>query len=81
MDGISIKPDKVLDCSGLTCPKPVIETAKAIKEIAIGEVLKVISTDPGSPPDMEAWSEQTGHAIIQFTQEENDYIFYFLRVK
>jgi tRNA 2-thiouridine synthesizing protein A len=81
MDGKIIVPDKVLDCSGLTCPKPVIETAKAIKDIEIGEVLKVISTDPGSPPDMEAWSEQTGHAIIEFIQEENNYIFYFLRVK
>jgi len=74
-------PDKVLDCSGMTCPKPVIETSKAIKEIAIGEVLKVISTDPGSPPDMEAWAKQTGHAIIEFLQEEEEYIFYFLRVK
>ncbi len=81
MDSQIIKPDKVLDCSGLTCPKPVIETAKAIKDIEIGEILKVISTDPGSPPDMEAWSEQSGHAIIEYAQEENDYIFYFLRVK
>ena len=81
MEGKVITPDKVLDCSGLTCPKPVIETAKTIKEIAIGEILKVISTDPGSPPDMEAWSKQTGHAIIDYSQEEEVYIFYFLRVK
>ena len=75
-----ISPDKVLDCSGMTCPKPVIETAKAIKEIAIGEVLKVITTDPGSPPDMEAWAEQTGNAIIDTRQEDEINIFYFLRV-
>ncbi|MBO9349983.1 MAG: sulfurtransferase TusA family protein, partial [Thermomicrobium sp.] len=48
-----LQPDRVLDCSGLLCPLPVIRTSKAIKEIAIGQVLKVIATDPGAPADMD----------------------------
>src|SRR5512134_1712064 len=52
--------DKVLDCTGMLCPLPVIKTAKAIKELQVGQVLKMIATDPGAVPDMEAWSRQTG---------------------
>jgi tRNA 2-thiouridine synthesizing protein A len=52
---IVLKADKVLDCSGLLCPLPVVKTSKAIKEIELGQVLQMIATDPGAPPDMEAW--------------------------
>jgi len=56
--------DQVLDCSGLLCPLPVIRTSKAIKKIAIGQVFKVIATDPGAPADMVAWARQTGNELI-----------------
>ncbi|MEW5989374.1 MAG: sulfurtransferase TusA family protein [Chloroflexota bacterium] len=77
----TLQADKTLDCSGLLCPLPVIKTSKAIKEIAVGQVLKMIATDPGSPPDMEAWSRQTGHELLDSHQEDSHYIFYFRRVK
>lgn len=77
----AISPDMTLDCSGLNCPMPVIKTAKAIKQIAVGQVLKVISTDSGSPPDMEAWSRQTGHELLDSRQEESEYVFFIRRSK
>jgi len=55
-----IKEDQVLDCSGMLCPMPVVKTSKTIKAMEIGQVLKMVATDPGAPPDMEAWSRQTG---------------------
>jgi len=75
------KADKVLDCTGLLCPLPVVKTAKAIKQVEVGQVLKMIATDPGAPPDMEAWTRQTGHAMLESTQEEGKYVFYFQRTK
>jgi tRNA 2-thiouridine synthesizing protein A len=80
MNESTITPDRVLDCSGMTCPRPVIEASKSIKEIEVGQVLKVISTDPGSPLDMEAWSEQSGHSLIDSQQENGSFIFYFIRL-
>lgn len=77
----ALKADKVLDCSGLLCPLPVVKTAKAIKEIAIGQVLQLIATDPGAPPDMQAWSRQTGHTLLDSHEENGKYIFHFQRVK
>lgn len=73
--------DKVLDCSGMLCPIPVIKTSKAIKEIQIGQVLKMIATDPGAPPDMEAWARQTGNELLDSHHEGDKFIFYFRRVK
>lgn len=73
--------DKVLDCTGLLCPIPVVRTAKAIREIAVGQVLRMIATDPGSVPDMQAWSRQTGHELIDHHTEGATFIFHFRRKK
>lgn len=76
-----LQPDRVLDCSGLLCPLPVIRTSKAIKEIGIGQVLKVIATDPGAPADMEAWARQTGNELIDAHEEDGKYVFFFRRLR
>ncbi|MBI3177510.1 MAG: sulfurtransferase TusA family protein [Chloroflexi bacterium] len=77
----TLQEDKVLDCSGMLCPVPVISTSKAIKEMQVGQVLKMISTDPGAPPDMVAWARQTGNELLDSHQEGKVYIFYFRRLK
>lgn len=76
-----LKEDKVLDCSGMLCPVPVIKASKAIKEIEVGQVLKMIATDPGAPADMEAWSRQTGNELMDSQEEAGKYIFYLRRLK
>ena len=77
----TLQADKELDCSGMLCPVPVIKTSKAIKEIQVGQVLKMVSTDPGAPPDMVAWARQTGNELLDSHQEDKKYIFYFKRMK
>ncbi len=77
----TLKADKILDCSGMLCPVPVIKTSKAIKELQIGQVLQMIATDPGAPADMEAWSRQTGNELLDSHQEDGKYIFYLRRIK
>jgi tRNA 2-thiouridine synthesizing protein A len=72
-----IMADEVLDCTGMLCPIPVIKASKAIKQLQIGQVLKMIATDPGAPPDMAAWSKQTGHEMLDSHQEGEKYIFHF----
>jgi TusA-related sulfurtransferase len=57
-------PDKILDSSGTFCPVPIIETAKAIREMAPGEVLQVIATDPGVETDMPAWCKSTRNLYL-----------------
>lgn len=71
-----IKEDQVLDCSGLLCPMPIVKTSKAIKELQSGQILKMISTDAGSPPDIEAWSRQTGNELLLSTTEDSKFVFF-----
>jgi tRNA 2-thiouridine synthesizing protein A len=59
---------------------PVVKASKAMKELQSGQVLKMIATDPGSPPDMEAWSRQTGNEMLRSMTEDGKFVF-FLRKK
>ncbi|HEX6017136.1 MAG TPA: sulfurtransferase TusA family protein [Burkholderiaceae bacterium] len=67
--------DKEFDASGLSCPLPVVKTKKALADMASGQVLRVIATDPGSVGDMQAFAEQTGHALLSSTTENKKYVF------
>lgn len=68
-------PIKKLDCTGLLCPMPVVKTAKAIKEMTVGETMEMIATDPGSMPDMQAWARQTKHELIEAVAEGEKFRF------
>ena len=73
-----MKVDVKLDCFGLLCPMPTIQTAKKIKEMKIGEVLEVISNDKGIREDMPAWCRQTGQEYLGL-EEEGDIIKAYVR--
>ncbi len=75
-----ITADKDVDARGLNCPLPILRTKKALNDMASGEVLRIIATDPASTRDFQAFSRQTGNALIG--QSESDGIFtYLLRRK
>jgi tRNA 2-thiouridine synthesizing protein A len=78
---MTLQEDKLLDCSGMLCPVPVIKTSKAIKELQIGQVLKMIATDPGAPADMEAWARQTGNELLDSHKDGDKFVFYLKRLK
>jgi len=78
MSQMQIQETQALDARGLLCPMPVIKTAKAMKELAPGEVLKLTATDRGSIADIPAWAESTGNEVIEW-HEEGDAIVFFLR--
>ncbi len=64
-----------LDVKGFTCPIPIVKTAIQIKQMASGETIEVLATDPGSVPDFNAWSKTTGNQLIEQTQEGGTYRF------
>ena len=67
--------DKEFDASGLACPMPIVKTKKSLADMASGQVLRVIATDPGSVCDMEAFAEQTGHKLLSSGSENSKYVF------
>ncbi|HHN64865.1 MAG TPA: sulfurtransferase TusA family protein [Nitrospirae bacterium] len=71
--------ERVLDLRGLVCPMPVIKTKKALNEIAEGEVLKVITTDPGSRTDIPALAKRTGFRLLDIKEGDREYEFLITR--
>ena len=64
-----IKSARVLDCKGLACPMPIVKTSQEMPKIAIGDVLEILTTDPGSMADFPAWAKTTGQALLEIKQE------------
>ncbi|HQR27948.1 MAG TPA: sulfurtransferase TusA family protein [Nocardioides sp.] len=44
-----------LDCRGQRCPRPVIELARHLGEVAVGEVVAVVTEDAAAATDVPAW--------------------------
>lgn len=66
---------RTLDVRGQSCPLPIVRASQAIKELAAGQTLEVLATDPGSVPDFKAWSTQTGNEVVEQTQDDGVYRF------
>ena len=72
--------DKELDTRGLNCPLPILRTKKALADMQSGQVIKVVSTDPGSVKDFESFAKQTGHALLSHAEDKKEFTF-FMRKK
>jgi tRNA 2-thiouridine synthesizing protein A len=49
-----------LDCRGLACPRPIIELAKAMANVAVGGTVAVVADDPAAAVDVQAWCRMCG---------------------
>lgn len=81
MDSKKYIPDQTLDCRKLSCPLPVLKTKTTIAKMAVGEILEMISSDPGSVKDIEAWAKHTGQELLKTAGEDGHYRFYIRKVK
>ncbi len=61
---VETQADKVLDVRGQFCPGPVLSARKAMDELAEGQVLAVLATDPAAEADLQAWAKWAGHAVL-----------------
>jgi tRNA 2-thiouridine synthesizing protein A len=71
-----MRADRTLDCYGLLCPMPIIKTAQEFKNMKVGEILEVISTDDGIKHDMPAWCKTTGNEFLGVEEKEGEYRAY-----
>jgi len=68
--------DKVLDACGLNCPLPILKTKKALAEMSGGQVLRVLTTDPGSAKDLASFCKQTGHELLSEGETDGKFEFF-----
>ncbi len=66
---------QTLDTKGMNCPLPILKTKKAMKDLAAGDTLEVLSTDPGSVKDMEAFCKSTGNKLLSSGEDGGVYTY------
>lgn len=66
---------QTLDTKGMNCPLPILKTKKAIKGLEAGDTLEVLSTDPGSVKDMEAFCKSTGNKLMDSQDDGGVYTY------
>lgn len=71
--------DQVLDTKGLNCPLPILRARKALGGMTTGSVLQVLSTDPGSVKDFEAFCRTTGNELVSSSTDGGVYSFLIRR--
>lgn len=72
--------DLVVDASDMVCPGPVLEAKEALSSrVEIGQVVHLISTDPGTPADMQAWTRRTGHELLSSDIGAGGSFHFFIR--
>jgi len=67
--------DRMLDCLGLFCPMPIVKTREAMREMAVGQVLEMLSDDPASDADMRSWTRRTGNELLEVVKSGAVYHF------
>jgi TusA-related sulfurtransferase len=75
------KIDKSIDCIGLFCPMPLLNTRTALNEIEIGQVLEVFSDDPASDSDIKALIKRTGQELVSFDDNDGEFRFLIRKIK
>lgn len=79
MDQDQPMPDRSLDTSGMTCPIPILKAKKALSDMAPGDVLAVVATDPAAPNDFLAFCKATGHSLLVSSNDERQFRFLIRR--
>lgn len=69
----------MLDVRGQACPLPLLKARKALRDVAVGQSLTVLATDPGSWRDFAAFAEQSGHSLLEASEAEGEYRYLLRR--
>lgn len=70
-----MQPDRELDARGLNCPLPILRTKKLLNEMASGQVVRILATDPGSVRDFQAFSRQSGNELLESAGTAGEFVF------
>lgn len=53
-----------IDCRDQPCPRPIIELARALPDVAVGDLLAVLARDPAARHDVPAWCRMRGQEYV-----------------
>lgn len=71
--------DRQLDATGLLCPEPLMIVRNQVREMATGEVLHVVATDPSTSRDFRNFCRFMGHELLAEEHLEGGRFEYWIR--
>lgn len=77
-----MSPDSTLDAGETACGDLIMLVFRRMKVMADGQVLEVVTNDPGAPVDIPAWCRQTGHKLLHSAPSEKaSSVHFYIRKK
>ena len=73
---MTIEADHILDATGLYCPEPVMLLHNKVRDMAAGEVLQVLATDPSTQRDIPKFCNFLGHELLAQESDEKIYMYW-----
>lgn len=73
MDSITETVELTVDACGTKCPMPILKAKKALSNMESGQLLKVLTTDPGAVRDFQFFGKQTGNAVVGQSEQDGVY--------
>jgi tRNA 2-thiouridine synthesizing protein A len=74
-----VTPALELDCRGLLCPRPVIELARHLADVPVGEIIAVVAEDPAAAHDIPAWCRMRAQEYVGADTAEDGVARYLVR--
>ncbi len=59
-----------VDCTGETCPVPLVETRKALRKATPGDIVEVIGTHPSSKKEIPMAVKALGLELIDIQEKD-----------
>jgi len=69
---------KKIDCRGLACPQPVVNTKKALEEVAPGATLTVVVDNPAARENVTFLAQNAGHRV-EVKENNGEYVLSITR--
>lgn len=71
--------DVELDARHLACPLPILRAKKSLASMSGGQVLKIVTTDKGSPNDFIDFCSKTGNELLSSEARGDEFVFLLRR--
>ena len=59
-----------VDCTGETCPVPLVETRKAVRKAKEGDIVEVVGTHPSSKKEIPMAVKAMGLELLEIDEKE-----------
>lgn len=71
--------ERVLDTTGLSCPLPVLKARRTLREMAPGQTLEVLASDPVSVEDFPDFCRSAGHELLEASTDSGNLFRFVIR--